>query len=206
MDDTLDIEQYSDESRAALRRRTDELIDGLRAHAEAVLGLRGGSAEQADLWAENEKLGRLLGGWDDAVLDHTGTSVSPGGYDDEDELEDDEEVAVDVISLVTRVDLGVRDADELLTAGRAAHRRSWAEETEADAEVAVDDVVQAVYAIIHDAGEPWLDLPGTGLLAATRVYVSPEDYEAPHEDFSPEAVLEQVAVPDGMVVFSESWG
>lgn len=216
MDETPDIEQYSDESRAALRLRTDELIDGLRAHAEVLVGLRGGSAEREDLFTENEALGKLLGAWDDAVLDHTGTVVSSGGYDDDelDEPEDDGPVAV--LTLVTRVDLGVRDTAELMTAGRAAHRRLQPEESEADALVAIGDEAQAVYALLHEAGEPWLELPGTGLLAATRLYVAPEDYDRPgdaeadsdsdlDDDFSAEAMVDEVGVPEGMLLFSESW-
>lgn len=211
MDETPDIEQYSDQSRAALRLRTDELIEGLRAHAEVLLGLRGGTAERDDLFTENEALGKLLGAWDDAVLDHTGTAVPTGGYedDDEDDLEHDDEddVPVDVLTVASRVDLGVRDLDELLAAGRAAHLRLWAKETEADAAVAVADVQQAVYALLHEGGELWSDLPGTGMLAATRLYIAPEDYEVPDdEEFSAEAIVEQVSVPDGTVLFSESWG
>ncbi|GAB2598041.1 hypothetical protein [Kribbella endophytica] len=218
MDETPDIEQYSDESRAALRLRTDELIEGLRAHAEVLVGLRGGSAESEDLFTENEALGKLLGAWDDAVLDHTGTVVSSGGYDEDDDLDDEPEDdgPVAVLSLITRVDLGVRDTAELLNAGRAAHRRLQPEESEADALVAIGDEAQAVYALLHEAGEPWLELPGTGLLAATRLYVEPEDYAPPgdeddgddasaDDDFSAEAMVEEVAVPEGTLLFSESW-
>lgn len=219
MDETPDIEQYSDESRAALRLRTDELIEGLRAHAEVLVGLRGGSAEKEDLFTENEALGKLLGAWDDAVLDHTGTVVSSGGYDEDDDLDDEPEDdgPVAVLSLITRVDLGVRDTGELMNAGRAAHRRLQPEESEADALVAIGDEAQAVYALLHEAGEPWLELPGTGLLAATRLYVEPEDYAPPgdeddgddddsqDDDFSAEAMVEEVAVPEGTLLFSESW-
>ncbi|GAB3812498.1 hypothetical protein [Kribbella italica] len=213
MDETPDIEQYSDESRAALRLRTDELIEGLRAHAEVLVGLRGGSAEREDLFTENEALGKLLGAWDDAVLDHTGTVVPSGGYDDDvlaDEEDEEDGGPVGVLTLVTRVDLGVRDTAELLNAGRAAHRRLQPEESEADALVAIGDEAQAVYALLHEAGEPWLELPGTGLLAATRLYVEPEDYAIPGDEdedgFSPEAIVEEVAVPEGTLLFSESWG
>jgi hypothetical protein len=220
MDETPDIEQYSDESRAALRLRTDELIEGLRAHAEVLVGLRGGSAEREDLFTENQALGKLLGDWDDAVLDHTGTVVPSGGYHDADEHEDlvdepEDDGPVAVLTLVTRVDLGVRDTEELLSAGRAAHRRLQPEESEADALVAIGDEAQAVYALLHEAGEPWLDLPGTGLLAATRLYVAPDDYAPPgdgaedgdgdYDDFSAEAVVEEVGVPEGTLLFSESW-
>ena len=122
-----------------------------------------------------------------------------------------------MLTLVTRVDLGVRDTEELLSAGRAAPRRLQPEENEADALVAVNDEAQAVYALLHEAGEPWLDLPGTGLLAATRLYVAPEDYDRPgdaddsdddgeDDDFSAEAMVDEVGVPEGTLLFSESWG
>ncbi len=109
--------------------------------------------------------------------------------------------------------------------------------SEADALVAIGDEAQAVYALLHEAGEPWLELPGTGLLAATRLYVEPDDYEPPgdaadapgaaagargaaradapdsggadgedsDDDFSAEAIVEEVAVPEGTLLFSESW-
>jgi hypothetical protein len=208
MDDIEEIDQFSDESRAVLRHSTDALIAGLRDHLETLLELRGGSAEQRTLFAANDMLERLLRDWDDAVFDHTGTTAMPLDDEEDDDFaaEDDDEVPVEVLTLVTRVDLGVNEPGELLTAGRAAHRRLWPTETEEDATAAVEDLQQAVYALLHEAGEPWLDLPGTEFLAAARVYVAPEAYAAPEEeDGTPESFSRQVAVPEGTVLFSESW-
>jgi hypothetical protein len=207
MDDIEEIDQFSDESRAVLRHSTDALIAGLRDHVTTLLELRGGSAEQSTLFAANDTLEQLLRDWDDAVFDHTGTTAMPVDDDEDDDFaaEDGDEVPVEVLTLVTRVDLGVNEPRELLAAGRAAHRRLWPKETEADAAVAVEDLQQAVYALLHEAGEPWLDLPGTEFLAAARVYVAPEAYTAPEEDGTPESFSRQVAVPEGTVLFSESW-
>jgi hypothetical protein len=207
MDDIEEIDQFSDESRAVLRHSTDALIAGLRDHVTTLLELRGGSAEQPTLFAANDTLEQLLRDWDDAVFDHTGTTAMPLDDEDDDDFaaEEHDEVPVEVLTLVTRVDLGLNEPGELLAAGRAAHRRLWPKETEADAAVAVEDLQQAVYALLHEAGEPWLDLPGTEFLAAARVYVAPEAYTGPEEDGTPESFSRQVAVPEGTVLFSESW-
>jgi hypothetical protein len=209
MDDIEEIDQFSDESRAVLRHSTDALIAGLRDHVATLLELRGGSSEQPRLFAANDTLEGLLRDWDDAVFDHTGTTALPLDDDEDEDFADEDgadDVPVEVLTLVSRVDLGVNEPGELLAAGRAAHRRLWPKETEADAAVAVEDVQQAVYALLHEAGEPWLDLPGTEFLAAARVYVAPEEYAAPEdEDGTPESFSRQVVVPDGTVLFSESW-
>jgi hypothetical protein len=215
MDETYDEtgpEQYSDESREALRRRTDALIDGLRSHTEAMLAVQGGSAETTGLFDRHEEIETLVRAWNDAVFDHTGTvPLSLDEPDDEDDRDDELEEALetDVICVVSRIDLALDDPDELLREGRAAYSRLWPDESEEDVEAAVPDAGQALYALAHEAGEPWLDLPGTGVTSAVRAYVVPEPpYEPPAEpedENDPDALLDLVAVPRGTLIFSESW-
>jgi hypothetical protein len=209
MDD--DIEQYSAASADALRRRTDALIDGLREHADALIAARRGAAWTQRLFDHNDTIEALVEAWNEAVFDDTGTT--PLLLADVDEQEDDEdddygEVPEDgVLSIVTRVDLSVADPATLLDAGRAAYRRLWADETEEDAEAAVDGVTQAVYTVAHEAGEPLFDIPGAELVSAARVYVVAEPPFEPPGDLGddPEAMLGQVVPPRGTLVFSESW-
>lgn len=148
-------EQYSDQSREALRQRADELIEGLRSHTEALLALRGGSAELPGLFDRQDELETLVRSWNDAVLDHTGTTALVlDDPDDEDDGEDEPEqvLETDVISIVSRIDLSLDDPDELLREGRAAYSRLWPDETEEDIAVAVPDAGQALYALTHESG------------------------------------------------------
>jgi hypothetical protein len=212
MYDDAGPELFSDQSRAALRRRADELIEGLRSHTEALLTLRGGSAEAPGLFDRHDEIETLVRAWNDAVFEHTGTiALVLDEPDDEDDRDDEpeEELETDVISVVSRIDLALADPDELLREGRAAYSRLWPDETEEDLAVAVPDAGQALYALAHEAGEPWLGLPGTAVTSAVRAYVVPEPpYEPPTEpedENDPEAMLDLVAVPRGTLIFSESW-
>jgi hypothetical protein len=214
MDETYDESgpaQYSDASREALRRRAEALIEGLRGHTEALLALQGDPAELPGLFERHEQVETLLRGWHDAVLDHTGTIPlsldEPDGDEDDREIELEEALETDVISVVSRIDLALDDPEELLREGRAAYSRLWPDEE--DVAAAVPDAGQALYALAHEAGEPWLDLPGTGVTSAVRAYIVPEQpYQPPAEpedENDPDALLDLVAVPRGTLIFSESW-
>lgn len=204
-----DVEQYSNESRAALVAIADQLVEHLRDHTAYLLGLRGGSAELTDLFEHQEAFRRVARAWDDAVSDHTGTTAL--GLDDEDDDWDDDDDSDDededepeigaVLSIVSRFDLGVVDQDAVLAEGRAAHRRLWPDENEEDAVAAVSRVADALYSIGHEAGEVWFRIPGMEPIAGERVFIAVDDYEPPGE---PDGEVD-VSPPEGTLVRTEGW-
>jgi hypothetical protein len=208
-----DIEQYSDQSRAALTEAARQLVEQLEAHTSYLLGLRGGTAELMELFDRQEGIATVARAWNDAVFDHTGTSALnlDDPYDEEDdedrEDEDDEEPDGEVVSVVSRFDLRVVDEDAVRAAGREAHRRLWPQENEADALAAVPRVADALYSIRHEAGEAWFDIPGIEPIAGARVFLAvDETYEPPHDDEDDDdEPLAEVAAPDGTVIRSEGW-
>jgi hypothetical protein len=212
LDITAPAEQFfSAETREALATASRRLAERLQAHTEALLAMTG-EEEHSTLYEHNAALEGLVEDWNDAVFEHTGTiALVLDEPDDEDDRDDEpeEELETDVISVVSRIDLALADPDELLREGRAAYSRLWPDETEEDLAVAVPDAGQALYALAHEAGEPWLGLPGTAVTSAVRAYVVPEPpYEPPAEpedENDPEAMLDLVAVPRGTLIFSESW-
>jgi hypothetical protein len=202
-------EQFSPESREALAAATERLVTALRAYATDVGGLRGGSADMAELFTRNAALEQVVLAWDEAVFDHTGTTAVTL-LEDDDEDEDDafadagEEITFEGgLTVVSRWDLGLVDGAALLAAGRAAHRRNRPAETAADAEVAVARPADALYAILHEAGEPMLGLPGVEPLQGTRWYIAPDEPPAPMSETIPDPA--DLEPPPGPVALSERW-
>ncbi len=152
--------------------------------------------------------------WNDAVFDHTGTTPlmleDYDDYDDEDDEEPDDDDAEahppdsTWVSVVSRFDLFVEEYDALLAAGRAAHQRLQPTETDEDARAAIRNAGLALYAIVHEAGEPWWQLPGTVLAGGTRAYIAPAEPPAEGSD-DPFAVVDDVLPPEGELLFGESW-
>jgi hypothetical protein len=201
-------EQYSDESRRRLGAATAQLVTVLQEYTAAVLAMRGGSGEAPELTRRSEALSAVLGEWNERVGDHTGTWPLPlAGYDDprpEDFEVPSEPTAVESqVSVVSRWDLDVVDAAALVAAGREAHLRSWPRDDGTDAEVAVPGVPAALYALLHERGEPVFDLPGVEPGGA-RVFIAPDE---PLEPFTGEVedLTGAVTPPAGTVVMSEVW-
>lgn len=208
MDDFDEPEAYSDETLAALRSAARELGQALAEHAEFLAGLHGGSAEIAGLFAANEKVADLVAAWSDRVFDHTGTTpVYLMNRDEDDEDFDDEfeepaeVVDGDLVSVVSRWDLRIEHPQALIASGREAHRRNRPEEDDEDAAVAVDSAAMALYAVLHEAGEPFYRLPGVQVTQGLRVFVRPEEEPTPLDD----DMSDTVSQPAGEVLFSESW-
>jgi hypothetical protein len=139
VDDEIDDypEQFSQQTREALDLSVDALIEGLQRHAKLLSGMRGGSSEMPAVHETNAEVERLIAAWNERVSDHTGTlPVSLQGFDDEDdeELLEGEEAAELVdgepLTVVSRWDLQVVDTDELMQAGREAHKRVWPDEND----------------------------------------------------------------------------
>ncbi|MGW1344064.1 hypothetical protein ACWCOV_23675 [Kribbella sp. NPDC002412] len=201
-----DVEQYSQESSEGLQQATNDLIAALRTHTDALLRLRGGAAEDEELFARNAAVESVVEAWNEAVFEHTGTSpLVLEDIEEFDEAPDDEEPVGGALSVITRVDLTLGSPEALLAAGRAAYRRLWPDETDEDAEVAVDGPVSAVYTMAHEAGDPWPEMPGADVRRAVRAYVVPEnpgEVAVVEDDLD---MLREVVPPPGTLVFSEAW-
>jgi hypothetical protein len=202
-------EMFSEQSRQALQDAAARLIESIQRHTGVVSGMSGRTTENEAQWAANEQVARAVAAWNDRAFDHTGTNpVLLVDLDDDSEDPGDLEEADDglvlagVVSIVSRWDVGVVDPDALLAAGRAAHLRLATQEMDEDAAIAVPDAVAALYAVTHEAGEPWFDVPGVEVLCGAKVYIVPDDPRSP--DLESENMLDAVVVPSGSVVFSEA--
>jgi hypothetical protein len=194
---------FSEETRLALAEASRQLTERLQAHTEALLAMTGGPGEQAALYEQNAVLEELVEGWNEAVFEHTGTAPLLLEEDlDEDEEEEDE--PEQVISVVSRFDLRVVDAEALLAAGRAAQERHPVELDETGEREAVESAEQAIYEISRELGEAWFELPGVDLVAGARAYVVPE---SPFEPLEADAddVLTEIGAPNGSVTHAETW-
>jgi hypothetical protein len=201
-------EPFSAESARRLEDATARLVAVLQEYTAAVLEMRGGSGETPELLRRSEALSAVVVDWNERVGDHTGTwPLLLAGYDDpalEDvELPYEPAAIESQVSVVSRWDLDVVDAAAVIAAGRAAHLRSWPRDAGADAEVAVPGVPEALYAFLHERGEPLFDLPGVEPGGA-RLFVVPDE---PLEPFTGqvEDLTGAVTPPPGTVVMSEVW-
>lgn len=204
-------EQFSPQSREALDLSVAALVDALQRHAAQLGGMRGGSSDIPAVFDANAEVERLIAAWNERVFDHTGTfPVSLQGFDrdgeefaedgqDPAELEDGEP-----LSVVSRWDVVVVDIDALLRAGRDAHMRLRPDESDADAAVAVPTPGQAVYALLHERGEPWYNMPGVQVVSGVRAYVRPDERPTPLSDETD--YDEAITQPAGERLFGESWG
>jgi hypothetical protein len=204
-----DVEQFSAESAQRLERATERLLPLITSYTAAVVAMRGGSSEMPALFDRNDELALAVAAWNDRVADHTGAYpllLDDAFEDDEDdEDEDDEEPEIaGRMSVISRWDLGVVDPEALLAAGRTAHRHNRPDETEADAAAAVTNLASALYAITHDAGEPWFDVPGVEVMHGARVYLVPDEPLGLLSD-DPGQALDAVTAPPGQIAFTEMW-
>lgn len=226
-DDVGDVEQFSTLSAARLREATEELVEVLRRYTEATTAMHGGSAELLTRFAASDAVGAAAARWNERAFDHTGSFVLAladdqllGDGDDEYEDEGGQLEVVDAVSVVSRWDLAVVDAQALLAAGRAAHRRNRPEEDEQDAVAAIANPALALGAVLHERGEPWYELPGVEVGYGVRVYLQPDELQ-PEDSSARELgdedevgdqqpdddtdVLLAVLPPAGRVVFSEDY-
>ncbi|MBC7289908.1 MAG: hypothetical protein H5T83_01055 [Actinotalea sp.] len=203
------IEQFSEDSGRRLVEARDTVLHAIQEYVDELLVLRGGTSELTALFERNNALAQVVDGFTDAVWTHTGTLPLVSNSFEEDEEEDVDEPADpgDQLSVVSRWDLTVVDRDELLEAGRAAHRRLRPEETHEDAEVAVHDTAAALYALLHEAGEPWFDMPGVDVVAGTRAFIEPAETLAPPPEIDEPGydLAEVLRPPDGRIPFTERW-
>ena len=207
MDDEVFPDQFSAQSHEALLRSVDALTAALRAHADQLGAMRGGSSDVPAVFEANAAVADLVDAWSERVFDHTGTFpvVLAGRDDDTDELDDDvpQPADGDPVTVTSRWDLQVVDVAELLQAGRDAHRRLRPAEDAEDAAVAVPHPGLALYALLHERGEPWYDLPGVAVVRGERSYVRPDEPPTPLSDDTDDDG--PVTEPAGVRLFGESW-
>lgn len=207
-----EIEQHSQESREQLRDRAAALAAALEQHTAALLEMGGGTSALPILFELNDEVRRAAAAWNDAVMDHTGTStLAIASLDGDDDLDEEEEDADDpespvAVSVMSRWDLDIIDAVAVIQAGRAAHQRMYPAETEVDAAARIGegDFGQALYAVAHEYGEPWFEIPGVGTVAAHRAYLRRNHDQLRFNESDPDYDQPPVA-PAGRVLFSESW-
>ncbi len=197
--------QYTAKSRRQLKAATEAFVELLQQYTTDALAMNGGSAEMPALFRRRDQLQRVVEAWNDRVFEHTGTV---GLFLDEDEDEGDDDgddpgPPAEQLSVVSRWDLDIVDAEALIEAGRAAHQRMQSAENAADDAVQVDGVCTAMYSIVHEAEEepPWFELPGVRVRGGARMYVQPDEpLELPDDD-GPS--LDVVRPPDGRIGFGE---
>lgn len=212
--DDAEVGAYTQESRRRLQAATAHLVEALKQYTREVVAMHGGSKEMPSLFGLNESVARDVAEWNNAAADHTGTTPLFLGDVEEDDFEDhfgdepdeqaSEAAVLGQISVVSRWDLQLVDVERLLDVARAAHRRMRPEETEEDAAFAVADPGTALYAVAHEAGEPWFETPGIEVLGGGRVYVLPDE-PLRRLDYPLDDIAASVEVPRGQVAFSEDW-
>ena len=208
--DENEVEQYSTVSAERLQEAAARLVTVVRSFTTEAVAMRGGTSELAALFQRNEALEAVVDALAEAAFDHTGTFpfVLAGRYEEDDsdevdeEPEDEEPVAL--LSVVSRWDVAVSSTDRLLEAGRAAHRSNRPEETAEDAAAAVSNEPAALYAILHERGEPWFEIPGIHVISGARAYVQPSSAAEPY-DGDPDTLLDAVRAPEGSALHGESW-
>lgn len=203
------VEQYTEETRRLLEAATTSLGALLRQYTAEAGTMLGGSSETRALFEPNRALDRAVREWNDRAFAHTGTFPlrlrDDDGFDEDEESDEDPVEVQAEISVVSRWDLVVLSVEDLVGAGRSAHRRTWPQDTEEDANVAIAEPSNALYAILYEAGEPWFEIPGVEVVSGFRVYIAPSGPLQMTDDLDIEDQKAGVDAPEGAVLFGESW-
>lgn len=172
---TEEFDPFSSESSERLVHATAALLQGLQQYVSDVRAMTGRSAEIPALFARNRNVETLVRAWNDAAIDYTGTaplllaerpSLGEAQLDAVEESDSTEDViAAPLLSVVSRFDLVISNADDLLASGRAAYRRMWPDEDSDDVAVAIPSPAHALSAIMNATGEPWITCRGSTSLA-----------------------------------------
>jgi len=207
----MNADQFSSASAEALRDSAARLAEVLQRYAEATAPMAGRTNELEEIFDLNAKIAALAAELNDKAFDHTGTQPLPLDLEDDEHdriADDDEEVTVEAegfLSSVSRWNLAVTDLDDLIAAGREAHRQATAGATAEDAALEITDAADAVHAILEARGEPWFDVPGIAVMHGLRLLIEPID--VPEQfDGDPENATGAVLPPAGQLLITESWG
>jgi len=162
MTDDRDVQrQWTDRARDTYAAQGEELIKALRKHIELTLARSDRHEAQAEYTQSAERLRRAAAGLDQAEFDWCGSFPLGLGALEWDDLESDDQNAVDmdvdILTVVGRWDYQVVDGAALMSAGRASYAALWPESTNEDAASAVEDLAAAVREIAHRSGWGALD-------------------------------------------------
>lgn len=206
----MNADQFSSASAEALRDSAARLAEVLQRYAEATAPMAGHTNELEEIFDLNEQISTLAAELNDKAFDHTGTLPLPLDLEGNahDHTEDDEEETVEAegfLSSISRWNLAITDLDELIAAGREAHRQTTAGATAQDAALEITEAADAVHAILEARGEPWFDFPGIAVMHGLRLLIEPID--VPEQfDGDPENATGAVLPPAGQLLITESWG
>ncbi|TAL41483.1 MAG: hypothetical protein EPN91_10530 [Salinibacterium sp.] len=179
-DDDFDFTPWTPEGAERLRVAARDAAQAIIEHGDFVAGLSARSDSTA-VFDSAQQLAESLVAFAGAQFDYTGITAPLGGVyeylenqDEEDEEEDRSPVSG--LSILERRDYEVIDEDAVISAGRLAYLRIWADDTEQDAERDVNHLGSALYQIAHDSGT-WRSLDDVEGLRPTgaTVLVLPVD-------------------------------
>jgi hypothetical protein len=158
--------QWTAEAQARYGQRAEDLVIEIRRHVDATLQRQGRQAERQLYFQSAERVESAAKAFNDAEFDWCGSfPLALADVEDDDAWDDDEEDSEDdaeesrsvtVLSVVSRSDYHVTDADALIAAGRVAYSTAWPDDTDEDAQVRVQNVVSAAAEIKHAHGLPTL--------------------------------------------------
>ncbi|NLF04468.1 MAG: hypothetical protein GX593_05630 [Actinomycetales bacterium] len=209
----MNADQFSPASADALRDSAARLAEVLQRYATATGSMAGQTNELEEIFALNAQVSALAAELNDKAFDHTGTLPLPldlegNAHHHVEESDDDEGETVEAESLlssVSRWNLAVTDLDQLLAAGREAHRQTVAGATAQDAALEITEAADAVHAILEARPEPWFEIPGIAVMHGLRLLIEPED--VPEQfDGDLENAAGAVLPPAGPLLIAESWG
>ena len=206
----MNADQFSPESAQALRDSATRLAEVLQRYAEATSPMAGRTNELEEIFELNAQVSALAAELNDKAFDHTGTLPLPldleGNAHDHSEGDETETIEAEgLLSAVSRWNLAITDLDQLLAAGRAAHRQAEPGATAQDAALEIADAASAVHAILETRDEPWFEIPGVAVMQGLRLLIEPDDVPEPF-DGDLEHAAEAVLPPAGPLHIAESWG
>lgn len=218
LDDASVEPAFTAQSSARLVEAGHGLVSALQSYvaaAAAVTDETGVETLEESEWAVQMAAARF----DDAHFDHLGVFAPVGDADLLDDDSDDEEdegnlddaiVAGGAVSVVSRQDFVVTDAEAVF----AAASEAWSRTREEPADKAdIPSAGHALYELIHDGGRDSLNnRPGLMPLASITVFRQPEapldGARMDEADTELEAGFPSLFAPDGPTLFSfgEQWG
>ncbi|WP_157974060.1 hypothetical protein [Desertihabitans aurantiacus] len=181
--------QWTAAARTRYVAAAETLIASLRSHVELTRERSGRQRELPDYFASVNRLETAAAAFQEAEFDWCGSFPLPlytpgeGDPGEEDVDDRDADPTGQVLTVVSRSDYRLVDADAVLEAGRAGYRRSWSEDTDEDARLFVADVAVAVLEIIHADGSDALDrCPGLDPEASTETVILHDGDAWPGDD------------------------
>lgn len=152
MDEDEDT-QWTDAARARYEDAAAAFAAVISAHVAETVKRSGRQRELGPYFESTDVIQAAAVAFNEAEFDWCGSfplALGNDDFDEDDEGGDDEDEAEgDVLSVVGRWDYRLTDPVAVLSAGRQAYAKTWADDTEEDAEFAVQTVQNAVGELMH---------------------------------------------------------